>query len=252
MRRALGVPSLDNDPADPAWTAEIGTGDEDSTMSFGKRELFPHPLAKRLKVSNKFLRSALMSPDAIVRERLAYKFAVTEENNFLNGNGADEPLGVFTASDDGISTGQDVATDNAATYFTQLGLKSALYNLPAQYRNSPDIAWVFHRDGVAMTFKMVDGNQAPIWEPSLKVGAPDMLLGKPIYESEYAPNTFTTGLYAGIIGDFSYYWIADALGITIQVLTELYAESNQTGYFARAELDAMPVLEAAFTRVKLG
>jgi len=51
--QSLGVPTLDADPADADWTSEILTGSEDSTMAFGKRELHPHPLAKRIKVSNK-------------------------------------------------------------------------------------------------------------------------------------------------------------------------------------------------------
>ena len=45
---SLGAPSLDNDPADADWTSEIATGAEDSTMSFGKREMLASPLAKRL------------------------------------------------------------------------------------------------------------------------------------------------------------------------------------------------------------
>ena len=47
------------------------------------------------------------------------------------------------------------------------------------------------------------------------------------------------------------YWIADALTMTIQVLKELYAESNQTGYIGRLETDGAPVLAEAFARVKL-
>ena len=54
-----------------------------------------------------------------------------------------------------------------------------------------------------------------------------------------------------MIGDWSFYWIADALNMAIQRLDELYAETNQTGYIARRELDAMPVLAEAFIRVKL-
>jgi len=70
--------------------------------------------------------------------------------------------------------------------------------------------------------------------------------------SEYAPNTFTTGLYVGILGDFSNYWIADAVDMQVQVLKELYAETNQTGYIGRLDTDGMPVLAEAFARVKLG
>ena len=54
-----------------------------------------------------------------------------------------------------------------------------------------------------------------------------------------------------MVGDFSYYWIADSLGMQIQRLDELYAASNQVGFIGRLETDAMPVLAEAFARVKL-
>ena len=69
--------------------------------------------------------------------------------------------------------------------------------------------------------------------------------------SEFAPNTLTTGLYVGLLGDFSNYWIADAMDMQVQVLKELYAETNQTGYIGRLETDGMPVLAEAFARVTL-
>ena len=73
----------------------------------------------------------------------------------------------------------------------------------------------------------------------------------PYAMSEYAPNTFTTGLYVGLIGDFSFYYIVDSNNMQMQVLDQLYAETNQTGYIARQESDGMPVLSEAFARVKL-
>ena len=91
-----------------------------------------------------------------------------------------------------------------------------------------------------------------LWQPAVVAGEPDTLIGRPVRKSEYVPNTMTTGQYVGIVGDFSYYWIADVLAYQIQRLVELYAESNQTGYIGRKEADGQPVLAEAFARVKLG
>lgn len=247
--QSLGAPSIENNPADAEWTAEVLTGDEDSTMSFGKRELSPHPLAKRIKVSKKLLRQ-LGGAEALVRDRLAYKFAVSEEQAFMTGSGSNQPLGVFTASANGISTSRDVSTGNTATAMTLDGLTRARYSLKQDYMNASE--WVFHRDAVLQLALIKDGNGNYIWRESIRVGEPDRLLNLPINISEYAPNTFTTGLYVGLLGDFSYYWIADALNMQVQVLNELYAETNQVGYIGRMEVDAMPVLGEAFARVKLG
>ena len=246
--QSLGMPYLAADPADADWTSELLTGDEDTTMSFGKRELFPKPLAKRIKVSRKLLR---LNPDveSVVIERLAYKFGITYEKAGMTGTGANQPLGVFTASNDGISTGRDVSTGNTTTSIQTDGLLEAKYTLKAGYW--PNAKWVFHRTAVKQLAKLQDDDGHYLWQPTLQLGQPDMLYGVPLFVSEYAPSTFTTGLYVGIIGDFSFYHTADALDFSVQRVDELYAATNQVGFFGRLESDGMPVLEEAFVRVKL-
>jgi HK97 family phage major capsid protein len=249
---SLGIPTLENDPADADWTPEIASivANADSTMSFGKRELKPHQLSKLIKVSNKLIRSSAIPIESVVNDRMAYKFGVTNEKVFLTGHGSEQPLGLFTASADGISTGRDVSTGNTGTSITTDGLLEAKYTLKAQYRKN--CKWLFHRDAVKQIAKLKDGDGQYIWHGSIVTGTPDTLLNFPFMESEYAPNTFTTGLYVGLLGDYSYYWIVDALDMTIQRLMELYAETNQVGFIGRMETDGMPVMEDAFVRVKLG
>jgi len=161
-------------------------------------------------------------------------------------------MGVFTAATAGfgISTSRDVATGNAATAFTTDGLMEALYSLKGQYHALA--TWIFHRDAIKRLRKLKDGEGQYIWNPDMKGGQPDMVLGRPYKMSEYCPNTFTTGKYVGIIGDFKNYWIADALSMRIQRLNELYAATNQVGFIGRLESDGMPTLEEAFSRVTLG
>jgi HK97 family phage major capsid protein len=246
---SLGVPTLETDPADANWTTELATGSEDSSMAFGKRELHPHPLAKRIKISRKLLR-VVPSADTLVRDRLAYKFGVTFEKACLTGTGAGQPLGVFVASADGISTGRDYSTDNAATYPTFDGLIGAKYYLKAAYW--PRAQWLFHRDVMAVVAKLKDGEGQYLWRESVRVGEPDRVLRLPVAMSEYAPNTLAASQYVGILGDWKAgYWIADALTLEFQLLQELYAETNQVGLIGRLESDGQPVLEEAFVRVKL-
>lgn len=245
---SLGAASLDADPADAAWTAEIGAVSEDSTMAFGKRELKPNQLTKLVKVSMKLLRKSAKA-EGIVRDRLAYKFGISIEKACMTGTGAAQPLGVFTASNDGIATTRDVSTDNTATAFTWEGLVNAKYALKGGYQARA--SWIMHRDAVKMAAKIKDGEGRPVFDLASGPNVPDRLLGLPLFMSEYAPNTFTNGLYVGILGDFSYYWIAEALGYDLQRLNELYAANSQVGFIGRTELDGMPVLGEAFARVKL-
>jgi HK97 family phage major capsid protein len=246
---SIGRPSLAANPADATWTSELLTGTEDSSMAFGKRELTPHPLAKLIKVSRKLLRHSPIGPEALIRDRLAYTLAVPQESAFMLGTGDSQPLGVFTASADGISTSRDVSTDNATTAVTFDGLKNAKWALHPGYW--PRAQWIAHTDFGKQVDKIKDGEGRYIWQESVVVGQPDRLLGFPVNYSAYAPNTFTTGQYAAILGDFANYWIVESLSFEIQRLSELYAATNQVGFITRAELDGMPVLQDAFVRVKL-
>lgn len=245
----IGRPSLDADPADPTWTSEILTGDEDSTMSFGKRELVPHPLAQRIKVSRKLLRHSQIGAAGLVVERLGYKSAVVQEAAYMTGNGASQPLGIFTASDDGIGTGRDVSTGNTDTAITFDGLKSAKWALHDGYWARA--SWIFHPDAGQQIDKLKDGEGRYLWQASVVAGQPDRLLGFPVNLSRYAPNTFSSGSYVGILGDYSNYWIVESLAMEIQRLDELYAATNQVGFISRNEIDGMPTLAEAFVRVTL-
>lgn len=248
----IGVPTLAADIADTNWTTELAVGSEDTTLAFGKRALTPHPLAKYIKVSKDLLRSAALSVEAIVRERMSYKFGTVQEAAFMTGSGAGQPLGVFTASDMGVSTSRDVSTDNTNTTITADGLINAKYGLANPWQNSTNLRWVFHKDAVKMIRKLKDGDGQYLWQPGLTMDRQDMILGVPVLVSAYAPNTFTTGLYVGLIGDLSYYWIAESMSMEIQRLVELGALTNQDYFIGRMALDGMPILEEAFIRVKLG
>lgn len=245
----LGFPTLATDLNDSDWTTEIQPVANDAALTLGKRNMTPHYLTKLVKISQKLLRVSALPADTLVADRMAYKFAITQEKAFITGSGIGQPLGVFTASASGISTSRDIATGNTATAMTADGLLEAKYNLKAQYRRN--CQWLFHRDGVKQVAKLKDSEGQYLWKASIATGEPDMLLGYAVNESEYVPNTFTTGQYVGLLGDFKQYWIVDNLQMQVQRLIELYAATNEIGFIGRMETDGAPVDQLAFSRIKL-
>lgn len=249
----VGYPSLETDIADADWTSELLTGNEDTSMAVGKRELKPHPLAKLIKLSNKLLRQSAIDAEALTMDRLAYKFGVTEEKGFLTGTGSQQPLGVFTASTQGIDTSRDVSTGNTTTTIGADNLFEAKYTLKVQYWERA--RWIFNRSTLKQIAKLKDGEGRYLFTMNYMQGVvpgqADMLLGLPFDMSEYVPNTYTTGQYVGALCDWSRYYIVDNLQMAVQRLVELYAATNQVGFIARKETDGMPVLAEAFVRCKL-
>lgn len=248
---SLGVPGLSADVADADWSTEVAPVGNDTGMQFSKRSLTPTMLTKQIKVSQKLLTAGSPSADIFVSDRLGYKFGITQEKAFMTGTGTAQPLGLFTASANGIDTSRDIATGNTTTAIGADNLINVQMSVKGQYRRSPSAGWIFHRDAVKNIRLLKDSQNRYLFEASLQAGSPDMLLGSPIFESEYAPNTFTTGLYVGLYGDLSYFWICDQLDLTVQRLNEVYVATNQIGFIGRMSVDGQPVLAEAFARVKL-
>jgi HK97 family phage major capsid protein len=248
--KSLGVPTIATDIEDATPTAETVGADEDTALAFGRRELTPFPYTKYIKVSNRLLRG-VPKVEQVIIDRMAYKFAVTLEKEYMTGDGTDNALGVFVASNDGIPTGSDVtgATGTAVTVDDCLKVK---YALPQQYWRRA--GWMMHAD---IAFRLASqregaGTGQYLWRESVRAGEPDTFLGRPVYMSAYAPNTITAGQYTAVLGDFSFYHIVDSLGFTVKRLDELYAINDQTGFIGRLETDGAPVLGDAFRRLKQG
>lgn len=247
----LGFPTVEADPDDPDWTTEVGSVSADTTARTGLREFRPHLLTKLVKESMQLLNSTPLNAESWVRQRLAYKMGVAQENAFMTGTGAGQPLGIFTASAMGISTGRDVATGNSSTAIGAANLFEQVYNLTSPYRMNG--RWLLSRTAVKQIRKLTDSVDGRyLWQDGIAAGQPSTLLGYPVTESEYCPATFTSGLYVGAFGDLSKYYIADAALNSVQRLNELYAGNNQVGFICRSWTDGMPVDENAFSRMKLG
>ena len=247
--QSLGFPYRSTDATSAEWTTEVAAAGEETTLEYGRREFKPYRLAKLIKLSKTLMRHAPMAERTIMDEMI-YRIGTAQENAYLNGSGTNQPLGVFTASANGIPTTRDVATGNTATAVSFDGLINAKYSIKEQYIRGA--SWIMHRD-LAKTLALIkDTNGQYIWQPAVALGQPDTLLGHVAHMSEYAPNTYTAGKYAAVFGNFfEGYWYCDADTVYIQVLNELFAVNNQVGYLVEYFGDGMPVLPEAFARVAL-
>lgn len=247
--QSLGYPYRATEATDAEWVGEVAEPPKEEQVSYGRREFVPKRMTKEIVLSKTLVSHSNMA-ERVVREEMMYRIAITQEKAYMLGDGVGKPLGIFVASNDGIPTSRDITEGNTATAVTFDGLINAKYALKQQYMVG--CQWIMHRDLVKQLAKIKDANQQYIWQPSVALGVPDMLLSMPVNMSEYAPNTYTTGKYAAILGNFKNYWICDADTLTIQVLNELYARTNQVGYLYNYFGDGAPVLGEAFARVKMG
>ena len=246
--QSLGFPYRATAASDAEWTTEVAESSEEQALQYGRREFKPNRMTKLIRLSRTLVAHANLAPTAVLEE-MQRVLAVTKEKAYMTGNGTGKPLGIFTASNNGIPATRDIAAASA-TAITADDLLDVKYSLKGQYH--PRSQWVMHRDLVKAVAKLKDKNDQYIWQPSTQAGQPDRLFGHAVNMSEYAPNTYTAGSYAAVLGDFEYYWIMDADELLLQVLKEKYATKNQVGYLFDYFGDGAPVCGEAFARLKMG
>lgn len=252
---SLGLPYEDTDASDASWTAEIPENDiaADSAWKFGKRELKPNDLVKLVKLTKKLIAASGLPIEELAKRKLKQKIMAAFEAGILTGDGSGKPLGVFVASNDGVPTGRDVTS--TPTDATHVVAADDLINMKMKLRPGyrKNAQWAISTDILLNVMLLKDQEGQYMWRPGLREGDPDILLGLPVYESEFAPSTKTAGSYIAVLGDFKrYYKFAYWKSIEMQVLVEKYATKNQIGYLAHTLADGMPTLGEAFARLKVG
>ncbi len=248
--KTVGVPRLTSRMADADWSGEVAAVTEDTTMALDRRDLKPYLMSKLAKISIE-ASDRDSNIERLIQDELAYKNAITEEKAYLTGNGTGKPLGIFTASANGVPTTRDVTGTNTTTAITADTLIAMKYSLKPGYRADPTCRWMWSRTAIEAVSKLKDTTNNYLWQPSVQAGQPDRLLGIAVAESEYVPATFTTGLYVGAIGCLRYYWIAEVSDLRIQRLVERYSDTSEIGFISRRWVDGAPVLAEAFSRCKL-
>jgi len=81
------------------------------------------------------------------------------------------------------------------------------YSVIAPYRQSRSCYWLAADKTIGALRKIKDSNGRPIWEPSAVLGAPDLLLGKPLVSDPFMPQLGATGRQVLAFGDFSQYFV---------------------------------------------
>lgn len=94
-------------------------------------------------------------------------------------------------------------TGGTLTYNNLVDLE---YSVIAPYRQSRSCYWLAADKTIGSFRKIVDGNSRPVWEPSAVLGAPDLLLGKPLVADPFMP-ALGTGVKSVAFGDFSQYFV---------------------------------------------
>ncbi len=226
---------LDNSPMRRVANTAVITSDglqatencEDPSIT---RIIRAHELHVQSKITKMLLDDAEVSVEAWLTDKTSQIFAKKENTAFITGDGIGKPRGILTyPSGDNytcneieqVNSGIDggIVADNLINFY---------YSLGEGYKTNA--SFLMNRATLDIVRDLKSNNGAYLWNPGLTIGAPDTLLGIPVYHVADIPAPATASLSI-VLGDFkAAYQIVDHPGI--RVLRDQFTEKPLINFFS--------------------
>ncbi|ATQ70240.1 phage major capsid protein [Methylosinus trichosporium OB3b] len=224
------------------WTGETETRPATGS-SYGQVEIPIEEAACYVDVSNKLLEDAAVDIAAEVAFDLAEEFGRIEGLAFVSGDGVKKPLGFMSDANISYTPGGDASLIKAD------GIFDLYYGLKPFYRQRA--AFIANGSTIAAIRKLKDSQGRYLWEPSLALGQPETLLGRPLIEAVDMPD-ITGNAYPLAFGDFSTgYRIYDRVALSLLRDPYSVATSGLTRFHARRRVGGAVVRAEAIRKLKI-
>lgn len=218
------------------WTEEAQSKTE-SQPSFRQIQLVCHKLVCYTEASDELLEDSAVSLEALLRASFSGTIAWEEQDAFINGSGAGQPLGV-------INAGATITVlPQAVNALAVLDFVNMLENF--QGRNP---VWFMNRRWMSNLLTLTGppgGNAQYVFIPNAREGAPATLFGYPVYFVEQMPAPGQVG--SVLLADWSKYLIGDRQSVTIDSTKAFRFQNDLTAWRAVHRVDGQPWLSAPLT-----
>jgi len=208
--------------------------------AFDQKFLDAHKLHVAIKVTEELLYDNAFQLENWIIEEFGKALANAEEDAFLNGDGNGKPNGLFKDAQTGVTIDSvDITADDVI---------DLVYSLKRPYRKNA--SFITNDGTLGVLRKLKDDNGNYLWQPSIKAGEPDTLLGYSIHTSQFAP-VLAAGNVAMAFGDYNYYNIGDRGRRAFQELKELFAGNGMVGFVMKERVDGLLILPEAVQLLKV-
>jgi len=242
-----------------AWTAEAPAADiSESTNPVAGRVNIPvHTATAAIILTRANMEDAQFDLIGLVSELMTEAFVLGEDDAFINGDGVGKPQGLLQHPNATVahgSGGMYVASGSAAALAWGTdgakGITGIEGALPPQYDGFAK--WYAAKATYAALRALNTGSTGVQWGfgesyPNAANGYSPSLLGSPITKDQFFP-AVAANAFPLAYGDMQGYWIADRVGITLDVLRELRALRDEVILYARKRVGGQLVHD---WRVKL-
>ena len=225
-----------------SWVDEEGTI-PDSDDVFGQISIGAHKVATMIKVSDELLQDSVFNIESYIAAEFARRIGAAEEEAFITGNGTGKPTGLLHATN-----GAGIGVTTYGNTPTAVEIFDLIHSIKSVYRKKA--VFLLNDSTLKALRKLKDGQGQYLWQPGLKEGQPDTLLNYRLVTSPFMPE-IDSGNKVILFGDFSYYWLAEREGRTLERLNELYAVTDQVGFKMTERLDGRLILPEAVKCLKM-
>lgn len=215
-----------------SWTGEVPASSTAMRVTdpvFGQARIPVYTAMLSIPLTNDMIEDSAFPLVSFISDKFAETIDLLRDNMILNGSGQGQPAGILL--NPGADANQPAVTKTGGSTVTADSLVSLAMSLPEQYDTNG--AFVMNKTSTGSAIaSLKDSNNRYIWgsglqDSGLEMGFKDRaLLGYPVRFSGFMPNVGASA-YPVVFGDFSGYYMVNRIGFSIQVLRELYAETNQ-------------------------
>lgn len=227
-----------------SWFAEMADLSSSSNQpSFTQIQLLARKLSGYTVATNELVNDNAISLESLIMQLFSAAIAYFEDDAFINGTGAGQPLGVLNANAMVSVSGE--TGQAAATIVYQNIVKMFSRMLPSSLNRA---VWVCHPDTFQQLAQMalsVGTGGAPVWIVNIQGNAPATIFGRPIVVSEKCQATGTAGDLMFI--DFLYYLLGDRQALQIASSPHVKFTTDETVWRFTQRVDGRPWLQTALT-----
>jgi HK97 family phage major capsid protein len=163
---------------------------------------------------------------------------------FTTGDGSGKPTGFRDVAPSGVES----ATTGA---FTAGNLIDLVHSVDIAYRNSPSAAFMMHDQILSAVRKLnYDTANNPLFQPSLREGTPDRLLGYNFFVNNDLPSAQAADAKIIFFGDWSKYIIRAVANNVLVPLRERFMDEMEIGFLMYARYDGKLLNTAAIKHLK--
>jgi HK97 family phage major capsid protein len=224
-------------------TAEVGEIIAENTTAtvadpvFGTKSLPVYKYSSKIAaVPFELLQDSSVDIEAFVQNRLVTRLGRITNTHFTTGDGSSKPTGIIQGAPTGVTAANSTSQVTSIIYDSVVNL---IHSVDPAYRALGNCRFMMNDASVKVLRQIKDTTGRPIFAPGYDVPpagvgftAPDTLCGYPIVVNQDVA-VMAAGAKSIAFGDFSYYYIRDAMDISMFRFTDsAYTKLGQVGFLA--------------------